>query len=93
MKKKVLMVMSALAMMVMPIVAADHEGISFAELSKERFTLIEEGKPISLLIDEKDDVGVQIAAKALQNDFKMVSGTEAKLLIPTRNGAQFIKHG
>ena len=80
MKKKVLMVMSALAMMVMPIVAADHEGISFAELSKERFTLIEEGKPISLLIDEKDDVGVQIAAKALQNDFKMVSGTEAKLL-------------
>lgn len=80
MKKKVLMVMSALAMMVTPIVAADHEGISFAELSKERFTLIEEGKPISLLIDEKDDVGVQIAAKALQNDFKMVSGTEAKLL-------------
>ena len=80
MKKKVLMVMSALAMMVMPIVAADHEGISFAELSKERFTLIEEGRPISLLIDEKDDVGVQIAAKALQNDFKMVSGTEAKLL-------------
>lgn len=80
MKKKVLMVMSALAMMVMPIVAADHEGISFAELSKERFTLIEEGKPISLLIDEKDDIGVQIAAKALQNDFKMVSGTEAKLL-------------
>lgn len=67
-------------MMVMPIVAADHEGISFAELSKERFTLIEEGRPISLLIDEKDDVGVQIAAKALQNDFKMVSGTEAKLL-------------
>lgn len=80
MKKKVLMVMSVLAMMVMPIVAADHEGISFAELSKERFTLIEEGRPISLLIDEKDDVGVQIAAKALQNDFKMVSGTEAKLL-------------
>ena len=78
--KKLFLALVAIVMMVANVYAADHKGISYNELSSDRFTLIENGNPISLLLDETDDIGVQIAAKALQNDFKMVSGKEAKLL-------------
>lgn len=80
MMKKLYLALVAIVMMVANINAADHMGISFNELSSDRFTLIENGNPISLLLDETDDIGVQIAAKALQKDFKMVSGKEAKIL-------------
>lgn len=80
MMKKLFLALVAIVMMVANVYAADHKGISYNELSSDRFTLIENGNPISLLLDETDDIGVQIAAKALQNDFKMVSGKEAKLL-------------
>ncbi len=80
MMKKLFLALVAIVMMVANLCAADHKGISFNELSSDRFTLIENGNPISLLLDETDDIGVQIAAKALQKDFKMVSGKEAKIL-------------
>lgn len=80
MMKKLYLALVAIVMMVANVNAADHMGISFNELSSDRFTLIENGNPISLLLDETDDIGVQIAAKALQKDFKMVSGKEAKIL-------------
>lgn len=80
MMKKLYLALVAIVMMVANVNAADHKGISFNELSSDRFTLIENGNPISLLLDETDDIGVQIAAKALQKDFKMVSGKEAKIL-------------
>ena len=80
MMKKLYLALVAIVMMVANLCAADHKGISFNELSSDRFTLIENGNPISLLLDETDDIGVQIAAKALQKDFKMVSGKEAKIL-------------
>ena len=80
MMKKLFLALVAIVMMVANVNAADHKGISFNELSSDRFTLIENGNPISLLLDETDDIGVQIAAKALQKDFKMVSGKEAKIL-------------
>lgn len=80
MMKKLFLALVAIVMMVANANAADHKGISYNELSSDRFTLIENGNPISLLLDETDDIGVQIAAKALQNDFKMVSGKEAKIL-------------
>lgn len=80
MMKKLYLALVAIVMMVVNVNAADHKGISFNELSSDRFTLIENGNPISLLLDETDDIGVQIAAKALQKDFKMVSGKEAKIL-------------
>ena len=80
MMKKLFLALVAIVMVVANVNAADHKGISYNELSSDRFTLIENGNPISLLLDETDDIGVQIAAKALQNDFKMVSGKEAKLL-------------
>ena len=80
MMKKLFLALVAIVMMVANVNAADHKGISYNELSSDRFTLIENGNPISLLLDETDDIGVQIAAKALQNDFKMVSEKEAKIL-------------
>ena len=60
--------------------AADNKGISFNELSTDRFTLIENGKPVQILADEADKSGVQIALKALQKDFKAVAGQEAKVI-------------
>ena len=80
MMKKLYLALVAIVMVVANVNAADHKGISYNELSSDRFTLIENGNPISLLLDETDDIGVQIAAKALQKDFKMVSGKEAKIL-------------
>ena len=80
MMKKLYLALVAIVMMVANVNAADHKGISYNELSSDRFTLIQNGNPISLLLDETDDIGVQIAAKALQKDFKMVSGKEAKIL-------------
>lgn len=60
--------------------AIDNKGIVFQELSSERFTLISDGQPLSVLIDQSDDIGVRIAVTALINDFKMVSGVEPKLI-------------
>lgn len=60
--------------------AIDNKGIVFQELSSERFTLISDGQPVSVLIDQSDDIGVRIAVTALINDFKMVSGVEPKLI-------------
>lgn len=60
--------------------AIDNKGIVFQELSSERFTLISDGQPLSVLIDQSDNIGVRIAVTALINDFKMVSGVEPKLI-------------
>lgn len=60
--------------------AIDHKGITYSELSSERFTLVEAGKPVPILMDESDDVGVKIAVTNLQDDFAKVTGTKATLL-------------
>lgn len=58
----------------------DHKDITFARLLPERFTLVENGIPNAILVDEQEEVGVMIAAKNLQNDFEKVSGKAAELL-------------
>ena len=78
--RKILVVLSVLALTCASAVAADNKGISFNELSNDRFTLIENGKPVQILADEADKSGVQIALKALQKDFKAVAGQEAKVI-------------
>lgn len=60
--------------------AIDHKGITFTQLSPERFTLVAEGEPVSILMDEADEQGVKIAAANLQEDFAKVTGTKAPLL-------------
>lgn len=60
--------------------AIDNKGITFGELSPDRFTLVEEGMPDAILIDEQEDAGVRIAARNLQSDFERVTGKAAELL-------------
>lgn len=61
-------------------VAKDHNGITFYELSPERFTLIENNNPTSILIDIAEDEGVVIAAENLSEDFQRVSGNRAPII-------------
>ena len=56
--------------------AKDHEGITSTSHGKDYFTLIENGIPISIIYDNKDYEGVQIAAHNLRKDFGRVCGTE-----------------
>lgn len=60
--------------------AIDHKGIIFTQLVPERFTLVENGNPNAILVDEQEDIGVMIATKNLQNDFGKVTGKAAELL-------------
>lgn len=59
--------------------AIDHKGITVTGLSADRFTLLENGVPTAMLLDEHENVGVQIAARNLQQDFARVSGNKADL--------------
>lgn len=60
--------------------AIDNKGITSSELSPERFTLVENGVPTPVLIDEQENVGVMIAAKNLREDFGRVTGQQASLV-------------
>lgn len=63
--------------------AIDTEGITVPGIAPERFTLIEDGIPTRILIDDSDNVGIRIAASNLQEDFKRVCGRKAEI----NNGA------
>jgi len=53
-------------------VARDHKGIVSNIISAERFTLIENNKPTTILVSSSDKKGIRIAAENLQNDFARV---------------------
>lgn len=59
--------------------AIDTEGITVPGIAPERFTLIEDGIPTRILIDDSDNVGIRIAASNLQEDFKRVCGRKAEI--------------
>lgn len=59
------------------LLAKDHSGITYKQLSPNRFTLINNGYPLPIVIDNADDKGVQIAVNALAEDFKRVCGKKA----------------
>ena len=90
MKHKLFLLLGAALVSLQPLMAADNKGISFDELSPERFTLIENGKPVQILADEADKTGVQIALKALQKDFKAVAGQEANVIYEPGQGKPVI---
>lgn len=60
--------------------ASPHTTLTSNQLSPDRLTLIENGIPNDLLLDEKEDIGIQIAVQNLQNDFAKVAGNKPKLL-------------
>lgn len=83
-------VLLLLSMLWMGVSAIDHEGITGGQLDSEHFTLLEGGVPCTILVDEKDDVGVMIAVRNLQQDFKRVGGTPAALCYKPESGRLII---
>lgn len=79
-KKLFTIVGTFLLMATATVKAIDHKGITFNQLSPERFTLLENGNPTAILIDAEDNVAVQIAAGNLQADFQRVCGKKAELV-------------
>ena len=79
-KNKILMLASAFVLTVWNAGAIDNKGITYSELSPQRFTLVENGMPTPVLIDEQENAGVMIAAKNLQEDFGRVTGRQASLV-------------
>lgn len=79
-KNKILMLASAFVLTVWNAGAIDNKGITYSELSPERFTLVENGTPTPVLIDEQENAGVMIAARNLQEDFGRVTGQQAPLV-------------
>ncbi|MCF0244081.1 MAG: glycosyl hydrolase 115 family protein [Bacteroidaceae bacterium] len=75
--RKLLFALSLLCSLSMA--ARDHENITFTSLSSDRFTLIGEGKPVTIVVDTEFP-GVEIAARNLAADFGRVCGTPAKVL-------------
>lgn len=59
--------------------AIDNPGITFPAISPERFTLIKDGAPVSILLGDDEDSAVRIAAGNLSKDFGRVSGKDAAL--------------
>lgn len=60
-------------------VAMDHRGVTFNQLSADRFTLVENGMPNTILIDDSEEAGVKIAAQNLAKDFARVTGNQPSL--------------
>jgi hypothetical protein len=60
--------------------AIDHPGITSDQLSADRFTLVENGLPVHILVDENEDVGVTIALNNLVEDFFRVTGKRPALV-------------
>ena len=75
-----LMVLLAVSWLIGSAWAIDNKGITFGQPAADCFTLVEGGEVTPILLDEKDDVGVAIAAKNLQDDFRKVTGMQAELL-------------
>ena len=61
----------------MPVLAIDNKGIAYDVQGEGRFAVISDGIPTQILADESDNVGIRIALKSLQKDFKAVTGNEA----------------
>lgn len=82
MNKATLINMAVAACMAMPTAlhAIDHPGITFPELSPDRFTLVENGVPLNICVSPEDNSAVRIAAGNLAGDFGLVTGNEAHVI-------------
>ena len=76
--KKILTVLCSLALSA-NVFAIDHPGITKTGRHSDGFVLIENGKPVPILVSFADDKAVLHAAEDLQNDFRMVSGVKPEL--------------
>lgn len=60
--------------------AKDNDGIVSENLGADRFTLISQSQPVSIVVANDDLKGIQIAARNLRQDFERVCGKKAELL-------------
>ncbi|MDO5443071.1 MAG: glycosyl hydrolase 115 family protein [Bacteroidia bacterium] len=74
MKKSILTMLMAVVLGASQLMAIDNKGIARYTLSPDCFPVISNCSPTAILADENDNSAVQIALKALQKDFKAVSG-------------------
>ncbi len=86
MKFKLLILIAVLTGVNLPLWSIDHPGITFKTLSSDRFTLVDKGLPIPVLLDENEDKGVVIATENLINDFYKVSGNRSTKLFTPQKG-------
>ncbi len=87
--KKVFSLLFVLMVMTIGLNAKDHQGITFSELSPDRFTLIADGVPTDILMSEDDMEGVKIAAGNLVADFERVCGRKPQIK-PQASGKRLI---
>ena len=93
MKKKNILIIVALSMsLATPVQAIDHPCITHSQSAENRFTLIDDGRPNAILIDETENIAVKIAAENLQKDFQRVSG-QLPALVNTPQGKRMVVVG
>jgi len=80
MKLRLLFLFTVLAGINISLLAIDHRGITFNTLSPQRFALVNDSRPIPILIDKEEEVGVRIATDNLISDFQKVTGNKPTLL-------------
>lgn len=80
MKSKLLILLVIFFAINKPLWAIDHPGITSGFLSSDRFTLVENGRPAPVLLDENEEAGIVIATENLLNDFQKVTGNKPALL-------------
>ena len=90
MKKIIITMLMAALLGASQLMAIDNKGIARYEQSEGCFPVISDCSPTAILADEEDNIAVQIALKALQKDFKAVSGHEAEISYEPSEGRMII---
>jgi len=75
--RNILLSLFATLLFSFPSLAIDHPGITEPVKSAGRFTLIDKGVPVAVIVDPADAKGVLIAAETLREDFARVCGKKA----------------
>ena len=90
MYRNIIALITLLILSVFRVDAIDHPGATLPVKSSERFNLVSEGIPLSLLVSESDNPAVLHAARNLQEDFLRVTGVKPAMGSQTEAGTALI---
>ena len=93
MNLKTLLTATAITMSATCIHAIDNPGITLPGHSGNSFPLITDGTPATIIISDKDERGISIAAANLSEDFGRVSGKKAGIANEPGNSDKIIIAG
>lgn len=93
MKLKTLLALASIALSATGSYAIDHPGITSTGHSAKTFPMITDGTPTAILISDKDERGISIAANNLSSDFGRVTGKKAKITDEIGNNDKLIIAG